>query len=304
MQLLRVEPYRPGLEGPLLDLSGRSVWRNPAIQPLTRARLEEVRQGLRPEHVFALTLCGLPVGLLHLDTGGVARDGLIKLESMHAALPVGRAPALARLLDAIREVARDMGAVGAFGHWAERCRADLVWLARAGFRVTRTSLHMAMVLGRRPQVDLPRGMAVSVCRDSQDELDWLAVIGTAFPDGESPPRSREELRKLASEAGHLPDGMLLLREAGVPVGAVQLAASRDQLGGRHAYVWGLGVVAAHRRRGYGRLLLELVAYRAYQAGFRFLELSAYADNVPALALYESAGLRALGKVFRLDSDLK
>lgn len=304
MPLLRVEPYRPGLEGPALDLSVRSVWRNPAVQPLTRSRLEEIRQGLRPERVFALTLGGLPVGLLHVDTGGVARDGLLKLECMHTALPVGRAAALARLLGTAREVARDTGAAGAFGYWAECCRADRAWLARAGFGITRTSLHMAMVLTQRPPVDLPRGVAVSVCRDLQDELDWLAVIGEAFPDGEGPPRSREDLARLASEAGYLPDGMLLMRDGGVPVGAVHLAASRDQLGGRHAYVWGLGVVAAHRRRGYGRLLLELVAYRAYQAGFRSLELSTYADNAPALALYESAGLRALGKVFRLDSDLK
>jgi ribosomal protein S18 acetylase RimI-like enzyme len=56
----------------------------------------------------------------------------------------------------------------------------------------------------------------------------------------------------------------------------------------------LGVEAAWRGRGIGRALLTALAERARGAGTAALSLSVDANNVPALALYQSMGFRTAG----------
>lgn len=57
----------------------------------------------------------------------------------------------------------------------------------------------------------------------------------------------------------------------------------------HAGVLGMGLLPAHRGRGYGRKLLETTLRAAVLAGFSRVELTVHADNPRAVALYERVG---------------
>jgi ribosomal protein S18 acetylase RimI-like enzyme len=62
------------------------------------------------------------------------------------------------------------------------------------------------------------------------------------------------------------------------------------------FVWGVYVDEAHRGRGLARRLLDAVICLARQAdGIVLLNLTAYADNRAAIALYESVGFVTYGR---------
>lgn len=61
------------------------------------------------------------------------------------------------------------------------------------------------------------------------------------------------------------------------------------------YIANVAVSPARRRRGVGRLLVDALTARAVQAGLAFLTLEVRVSNAPAIALYEKAGFRPVGK---------
>ncbi len=62
------------------------------------------------------------------------------------------------------------------------------------------------------------------------------------------------------------------------------------------FVWGVFVADTHRGRGLARRLMEAVISLARQAdGIRQLNLTAYAANKRAVALYESLGFEVYGR---------
>jgi ribosomal protein S18 acetylase RimI-like enzyme len=62
------------------------------------------------------------------------------------------------------------------------------------------------------------------------------------------------------------------------------------------FVWGVFVAETHRGRGLGRRLLQAVIAHAREAdGIRQLNLTAYAANTAAIALYESLGFVTYGR---------
>lgn len=63
---------------------------------------------------------------------------------------------------------------------------------------------------------------------------------------------------------------------------------------RHAGTLGIGVVAAYRRRGIGRALLEAVLREAWRVGFTRVELTVRVDNPHARRLYERLGFQIEG----------
>jgi RimJ/RimL family protein N-acetyltransferase len=57
----------------------------------------------------------------------------------------------------------------------------------------------------------------------------------------------------------------------------------------------MSVRASHRRRGFGRALLEAGIEWARSIGITRLELYVFADNAPAIALYEALGFAHEGR---------
>lgn len=82
----------------------------------------------------------------------------------------------------------------------------------------------------------------------------------------------------------------LILADGQPVGsilAVQTAAGS-------ASIEHLGILAAFRNRGLGKLLLQWSVRELWQAGFRRIQLHVTAQNEPAIRLYSGAGFVCLG----------
>ncbi|MEU3403946.1 GNAT family N-acetyltransferase [Streptomyces sp. NPDC006670] len=110
---------------------------------------------------------------------------------------------------------------------------------------------------------------------------------------------RPEEARAKAEADHdaqLPRGLetpgvtlAVLEAAGTPVGHVWLAQAGEE--GAGAYVYDVEVAEEHRGRGHGRDLMLLAERAAIARGHRRLALHVFADNTPALRLYESLGYR-------------
>jgi ribosomal protein S18 acetylase RimI-like enzyme len=67
---------------------------------------------------------------------------------------------------------------------------------------------------------------------------------------------------------------------------------------RHSGVLGMGVAAAHRRRGVGTALLRATIDTAAACSLTRIELVVRADNCPAIALYERHGFVTEGRLRR------
>jgi RimJ/RimL family protein N-acetyltransferase len=62
----------------------------------------------------------------------------------------------------------------------------------------------------------------------------------------------------------------------------------------HSGVLGMGLLPKWRRQGHGRALITTTLDAARQFGLTRIELTVYADNFPAISLYESVGFRQEG----------
>ncbi|KAA1178857.1 GNAT family N-acetyltransferase [Rhizobium tropici] len=75
----------------------------------------------------------------------------------------------------------------------------------------------------------------------------------------------------------------------------------------HAGKLGMGIIPAYRGQGVGRRLIEATLQAARDVGIERVELSVYADNGRAIALYEKVGFVREGlarKSFRIDGRYK
>lgn len=75
----------------------------------------------------------------------------------------------------------------------------------------------------------------------------------------------------------------------------------------HAGILGMGLLPDYRGKGYGRALIERTLKAAWDCGLIRVELDVYADNEPAIALYESVGFEREGllrKSVLIDGDYK
>ena len=79
------------------------------------------------------------------------------------------------------------------------------------------------------------------------------------------------------------------------VGIVGLQRERIRKLSHKAYIWGMYVAPAARRRGMGgRLLAQALSRAASMPGVRQINLGVNAANAEAVALYEAAGFTAFG----------
>jgi putative acetyltransferase len=89
--------------------------------------------------------------------------------------------------------------------------------------------------------------------------------------------------------------MLVAEDGGEIVGDLTLRAISPRRALQHVASLGMSVRASHRRRGIGRALLEAGIEWARSIGITRLELYVFADNAPAIALYEALGFAHEGR---------
>ncbi|MCU4746906.1 MULTISPECIES: GNAT family N-acetyltransferase [unclassified Streptomyces] len=85
-----------------------------------------------------------------------------------------------------------------------------------------------------------------------------------------------------------------LSHRGVPVGHLWAAVTRGPQ--TRAFVLDVRIAPAHRGRGHGRALLRAAENEALSLGCSTLSLSVFADNRPALRLYDALGYPVSGVV--------
>jgi ribosomal-protein-alanine N-acetyltransferase len=83
---------------------------------------------------------------------------------------------------------------------------------------------------------------------------------------------------------------LLAEEDDALVGLALVSAAADE-----AEILTIAVDPAAQRRGVGRALMQAAAREARQRGAQALFLDVAADNIPARALYEGLGYKAVGQ---------
>jgi RimJ/RimL family protein N-acetyltransferase len=115
---------------------------------------------------------------------------------------------------------------------------------------------------------------------------WLITIG----DWRSAADERRYLRSLR----RYPHAAVFVAETDEGI-VGRLSVARDPHPAS-AHVADVGVMIAreHRRRGFGRALMEAAERWAREAGVRKLELHVFPYNEPAITLYESLGYRREG----------
>jgi ribosomal protein S18 acetylase RimI-like enzyme len=150
--------------------------------------------------------------------------------------------------------------------WLEIGREAVFWTRRAG-----VVPHLDPAL---------RIEALTAPRVADYEAIERTIFGLAA--GEAPDRCA------ALEAG-LANGRL--RAYLVRIGETPVALARLIQGEGIAALQGIGVVAEHRRQGYGRLITTIATRAGLAGGARLVWLSVESANEPAKALYENLDYR-------------
>jgi ribosomal protein S18 acetylase RimI-like enzyme len=123
-----------------------------------------------------------------------------------------------------------------------------------------------------------------------------------FTHEESARNWRGTLRGLASTVD--PDEFLFIAQTteGLPVGLVMGGPAREQDPVYRGEVYILSVDDAHRRQGYGRLLVAYAAGRLAQTGLRPFLIRVLRENAPACRFYEALGGELLPDTREIDED--
>jgi ribosomal protein S18 acetylase RimI-like enzyme len=123
---------------------------------------------------------------------------------------------------------------------------------------------------------------LSISRAGPADLDAVAAVqAAAFGDGVG------EVRQLIAQDLREPNVHYYVAHLGeFPVGSLKVYTIPPRAG-----IYAFGVAPAYRRRGIGRQILLQVIARLGAEGYVHIWLEVDTDNVPAQALYRSAGLR-------------
>lgn len=115
-------------------------------------------------------------------------------------------------------------------------------------------------------------------------------IDRGVPPDEARAKSETQHRALLPDGLASPDIRLeVLVQEGAVVGHVLVGRREVRPGEPGAYVYDVEVVEGRRGRGHGRSLILLAERVALDAGLPLLGLHVFADNTPAIRLYESLG---------------
>ncbi|GAB2906081.1 GNAT family N-acetyltransferase [Streptomyces mayteni] len=248
---------------------------------------------------YEIRVNGRRAGELRLATeprAGVGRVERLVVEAADRRRGRGTVAALAA-----EEVLRDWGCAAVEVAVPAEPPAAAALAGTLGYR--ERGRNMVKPLGERPPA-LPPGSTTRALTDEEypawrdrDREEVIRSLTTrAVP---------EAVAVAAAERAHatrLPDGpatkdawLRVLVHDGLDVGTLWVAAAAGlpaDLGVDH-WVFAVAVTEEHRGRGHGRSLMGEAERLVVAAGGRVLGLNVYADNTPALRLYESLGYRAV-----------
>ncbi|MGK5630479.1 GNAT family N-acetyltransferase [Streptomyces sp. URMC 123] len=164
-----------------------------------------------------------------------------------------------------------------------------------------TNVEHAANAAERPAGEplaLPAGSTVRPMREAEYG-PWLENARRAYASTWAERGVPEEQARALSEADHaelLPDGLRtegavlrVLVHEGADVGSLWLSLAPPPGAMVDAYVFDVRVAPEHRGRGHGRTLMRVAEDVCRAAGAARLGLNVFADNTPALRLYESLG---------------
>ncbi|MBT2399125.1 GNAT family N-acetyltransferase [Streptomyces sp. ISL-100] len=167
----------------------------------------------------------------------------------------------------------------------------------AALGYTERGRNMIKPLPARPPA-LPEGVVGRPMSESEFET-WLAHTKVGYARSLTERGLSEEAARAKCDADHaaaLADGVAtpdtylgaLVRDDKV-VGTLWLALRHPHPGQSGAYVFDVEIAEEYRGQGLGRALLLLAEREALAAGTERIGLNVFADNTPALRLYESLG---------------
>ncbi|MGX1882075.1 GNAT family N-acetyltransferase [Streptomyces sp. NPDC055287] len=262
---------------------------------------EPLQQGVdgATSRTYDVCVNSRPVGTVELSTdvrfgGGVGRITALSIDE--ADRRRGRATVAAL---AAEEVLRGWG--------CRRVEVSVPVEAAAARRMadalgyTERGRIMTKVLPAEPPA-LPEGLVSRPM--SAGEFDtWLAHTKVGHVRSLTARGYSEEAARAKSDADHaaaLSDGIAtpdtylgaLVRDGAV-VGTLWLALRHPHPGQSGAYVFDVEVAGEYRGQGLGRALLLIAEREALAAGSDRIGLNVYADNTPALRLYEALGYAPL-----------
>lgn len=259
--------------------------------------------GFSPERLIVAGYHGALVGLLHYDIVDVfpyPRAGVISAVMVH---PDYRQNgfAAAMLQEAVERLERQgVAMIDALGAWpyssyyvglidgSERAGVDLrnsaaQWLfSRAGFRKRRPSLIMrapippASALAEEPELLARPSAELVYCQPRDGKTTWL---DRAFRHWQAFDHV------LLNEHGRVLSNAIYARMDGY-----------SEYVGKEVYsVYGVNTPEFCRRQGYAAENLRRMQARLASLGGQEMEIHTYADNFPAIRLYESVGFRKIGE---------
>ncbi|MFC0598707.1 GNAT family N-acetyltransferase [Streptomyces palmae] len=122
-------------------------------------------------------------------------------------------------------------------------------------------------------------------------------VDRGVPEEQARAKADRDYAQLLPEGWATPGTVLrVLAHRGADVGTLWVALDPPQAE-EDAYVFAVEVAEEHRGHGHGRALMRLAEAEALAAGARTMGLFVFADNTPAVRLYESLGFRPVQHYF-------
>lgn len=219
-----------------------------------------------------------------------ASQGVGRFAILHATLP--EAEAYARLLAALEP---HTGGVHKLFLFLPDSRTQTAGFLQAlGFAVERYSYVLRRAPAEPIEVTWPEGVVLEALApdDPIGAGQFADCLNGSFARlAGHAPLSGGELRTWFDDEGYVDGGILLLKQAGRPIGT--MIVMRDCTEAGTAEVAALGIAPGRQGVGLGRRLLRYAVDWAARRGFHSVALSVNAENETALRLYLAEGFRTI-----------
>ena len=158
----------------------------------------------------------------------------------------------------------------------------------AGFAEVQRQWQMRLELKDLAQKETPSDYEIRRLKEGEEPL-LTELQNTAFTGswGFGPNAPEEVAYRLHMRGSQVSDA-LILWAGGKPLAYCWTKVEPVE-GGQVGIIWMIGALPETRGRGFGRAMLQESVRDLVQRGAEAVELTVYADNTPAVKLYESAG---------------